>query len=177
MVMDNPGRRRLARRLGLDGNPLRRRTDKIAICLAALLLAGFFLGAPLLSMAAIGWVGRAEAAGLRAERSPAALLTTTPAAAMVPGHSRDPARLTAPGGPERTGQIPVSTGLSAGRPWRHHIGLVTKEAVAALVVTVALGIVLLSLAWAGRWLLDRRRLAGWEREWDVAGPRWAKRFR
>jgi len=28
----------LARRLGLDGNPLRRRTDKIAACLAALLV-------------------------------------------------------------------------------------------------------------------------------------------
>jgi hypothetical protein len=31
----------LARRLGLDGNPLRRRTHKIAVCLAALLLAVF----------------------------------------------------------------------------------------------------------------------------------------
>jgi hypothetical protein len=29
---------RLARRLGLDGNPLRRRTDKIAVCLTALFL-------------------------------------------------------------------------------------------------------------------------------------------
>lgn len=84
-------RPRLARRLGLDGNPLRRRTDKIAVSLAALLLAVFLIGAPLLSMAAIGWAGRAAAA--------------------------------------------------------------------ALVVTVALGIALLSLAWAGRWLLDRHRLA------------------
>jgi hypothetical protein len=31
----------IARRLGLDGNPLRRRIDKIAACAAALLLAVF----------------------------------------------------------------------------------------------------------------------------------------
>ena len=49
---------RLARRLGLDGNPLRRRTDKIAACLAALLLAAFLIGAPVLSVAAVGWAGR-----------------------------------------------------------------------------------------------------------------------
>jgi hypothetical protein len=40
---------------------------------------------------------------------------------MVPAirmgwESRGPGRLTAPGGPERTGQLPVNTGLSAGRP-------------------------------------------------------------
>src|SRR5262249_58689421 len=49
---------RLSRRLGLDGNPLRRRTDKIAACAAALLLAAFVIGAPLLSVAAAGWAAR-----------------------------------------------------------------------------------------------------------------------
>ena len=42
----------LARKLGLDGNPLRRRTDKIAAWAAALLVAVFLIGAPLLSVAA-----------------------------------------------------------------------------------------------------------------------------
>lgn len=155
----------LACRLGLDGNPLRRRPDKIAACLAALLPAVFLIGASLLSMAAIGWAGRAGAAGLRAERSwrqaPAVLLSATPAAGMVLGHSRGPARLTAPGVLERTGQTPVNTALSAGRPivplWLAPAGsrarprlnqreLLANEAAAALVVTVALGIALLSLA-------------------------------
>jgi hypothetical protein len=45
---------RIARKLGLDGNPLRRRTDKIAARFAALLLAVFLLGAPFLSVAAAG---------------------------------------------------------------------------------------------------------------------------
>jgi hypothetical protein len=37
---------RLARRLGLDGNPLRRRTDKIQACQAVLTLVVFLMGAP-----------------------------------------------------------------------------------------------------------------------------------
>jgi hypothetical protein len=36
---------------------------------------------------------------------------------------------------------------------------------------------LLCLAWAGRWVLDRRRLAGWEAAWAAVGPHWTKRFR
>jgi len=46
--------RRLARRLGLDANPLRRRTDKIATLVAAQLLLVFLVGAPLLAIAAYG---------------------------------------------------------------------------------------------------------------------------
>jgi hypothetical protein len=66
---------------------------------------------------------------------------------------------------------------SRARPRLTHRGLVANEAAAALVATVALGITLLSLAWAGRWLLDRRRVADWEAEWAVVGPQYAKRFR
>ena len=72
----------IARKLGLDGNPLRRRTDKIAACAAALLLVVFVIGAPFLSVAAAGWAGRPAAAELRAERSwhqvPAILLQAAP---------------------------------------------------------------------------------------------------
>jgi hypothetical protein len=56
----------LARRLGLDGNPLRRRSDRIAIYLGILLVAAFLIGAPPLSGAAIGWAGHAGAAEPRA---------------------------------------------------------------------------------------------------------------
>jgi hypothetical protein len=41
---------------------------------------------------------------------------------------------------------------------------------------IALAIVLLCLAWAGRWVLDRRRLAGWEADWAAVGPQLTKRF-
>ena len=115
---------RLARRLGLDGNPLRRRTDKIEAWLATLTLVVFLTGAPVLSVAA----GRA----------------------WVTGHS----------------------------PARHlnHGAVLGREAVAAVVVPVALGWVLLCLAEVGRWVLDRRRLAGWDAAWAAVGPQWTKRF-
>jgi hypothetical protein len=36
--------------------------------------------------------------------------------------------------------------------------------------------VLFWLAEAGRWVLDRRRLAGWDAAWAAVGPEWTKRF-
>jgi hypothetical protein len=189
---------RLARRLGLDGNPLRRRTDKIAACVAVLLLAAFLIGAPLLSAAAAGWEARSMAAGLGAERSlhqvSAVLLQATPApggATVALIHPLAPARWTAPDGRVRTGRIPVSTGLAAGRTVRlwvnpagwpagqllNHRQVVASEATAAAAASVALGFVLLCLAWAGRCVLDRRRLAEWEAAWTAVGPQWTRRFR
>jgi hypothetical protein len=111
---------RLARRLGLDGNPLRRRLDKIAACLAALLMAVFLIGAPMLSTAAARWVGHAVAAGQRAARSwrqvPAVLLRGAPLPDVGGGFGTSwvRARWTAPDGHMRTGRIPVSTSLAAG---------------------------------------------------------------
>ena len=188
----------IARKLGLDGNPLRRRTDKIAACAAALLLAVFLIGAPFLSVAAAGWAGRPAAAKLRAERSrhqvPAILLQAAPkptATAGVSGYSLVLARWTAPGGRARTGRIPVSTSMAAGhtvRLWVNAAGspagpplndhlVPAYEATAAVIATVTLAIMLLCLAWAGRWVLDRRRLAGWEAAWAAVGPQWTRRFR
>ena len=83
---------RLSRRLGLDGNPLRRRIDKIAACAAALLLAAFLIGAPLLSMATVGWAARSGGACLQAGRSwrqvPATLLQAAPMPTATDAHCR-----------------------------------------------------------------------------------------
>ena len=188
---------RLARRLGLDGKPLRRRIDKIAACLAALLMAVFLIGAPMLSMAAARWVGHAAAAGQRAARSwrqvPAVLLrgATQQDVGGVFGTSWVAARWIAPDGHKRAGRIPVSTSLAAGRTvqlWVNTAGsptgppprsraLVAGEALVAVLATAALGAVLWWLAGAGRWMLDRRRLANWEAAWAAVGPQWSWRFR
>ena len=191
--------KRLACRLGLDANPLRRRTDKIATCLAAQLLLVCLVGAPLLGMAAFGWVARAGAAEQRAERSwsdvPAVLLSS----ATVPdsfatglfGYSWAPARWVAPDGRVRFGHIPVEVGTAVGRTvwiWVDAVGrptnapvthrtVMARAATVAAVATIALLTVLVFLAWAGRKLLDRRRLADWELAWAVVGPQWTKRFR
>jgi hypothetical protein len=190
---------RLAGRLGLDGNPLRRRTDRIASWLMAQFLVIVLVGAPLLAIAAFTWTARAGAAEQRAERSwrevPAVLLRSAPApdsfAGGVFGYSWVPARWTAPDGQVRSGDIPVEVGLAAGRKVRlwvdaagmptdlplTHRGVLARAATAAAVATVLLLAVLSGLALAGRWLLDRRRLANWELAWAIVGPQWTKRFR
>ena len=172
---------RLARRLGLDGNPLRRRTDKIEACLAALTLVVFVTGAPVLSVAA----GRAWVMEHSGRQVSAVLLRAAPSVTGLV-----PARWIAPDGRTRTGWIPVSRGLAAGRtvslrvnaagsptgPSLRHGAVLGREAAAAVVVPVALGWVLLCLAEVGRWVLDRRRLAGWDAAWATVGPQWTRGF-
>ena len=185
---------RLARTLGLDGNPLRRRTDKVAAFLGVLLVAAFLIGAPVVARAAIGWVSRVAAAEQQAMRSwhqvPAVVQKAAPAPAAWEV-SWVPARWTAPGGRPRTGRIPVSDAVAAGqtiRLWVDAAGTPTgpppgqapvelDDVATAAVAVVALGIVLLCLMCAGRFVLDRRRLAGWEAAWADVGPQWTKRFR
>ena len=191
--------RRLARKLGLDANPLRRRTDKIAIWLMAQFLVVVLVGAPLFAIAAFTWAARAGAAEQRAERSwrevPAVLLRSVPVpdsfAGGVFGYSWVPARWTAPNGHVRVGDIPVEVGLTAGRkvrlwvdavgtptdiPLTHRV-IVARAATAAAVATTGLLIALSCLALLVRWLLDRRRIADWELAWAIVGPQWTKRFR
>ncbi len=191
--------RRLARKLGLDGNPLRRRTDKIGTWLTAQFLVVVLIGAPLFAIAAFSWAGRAGVAEQRAERSwrevPAVLLRSVPApdsfADGVFGYSWVPARWTAPNGQVRSGNIPVEAGLAAGRKvllWVDaagrptdvpltHRAVMARAATAAAVATAVLLIALSCLALIVRWLLDRRRLADWELAWAIVGPQWTKRFR
>jgi hypothetical protein len=190
---------RLGRRLGLDRNPLRRRTDKIATLLMAQFLVAVLIGAPLFGIAAFTWAGRAGAAEQRAEQSwrevPAVLLRSVPApesfADSVFGYSWVPARWTAPNGQARSGDIPVEVGLAAGRKvllWVDaagrptdapltHRAVLARAASAAAVATAVLLIALSCLALVVRWLLDRRRLIDWELAWAIVGPQWTKRFR
>ena len=189
----------VARRLGLDANPLRRPTDKIATWLTVQFLVVVLIGVPLSGVLAFTWAGRAGAAELRAERSwrevPAVLLRSVPVSGSVAGsvfgYSWVPARWTAPDGRARVGNIPVAVGLAAGRTvpmWVDatgtptdapltHRAVLARAATAATVAALLLLVVLSCLAAAGRWLLDRRRLADWELAWSIVGPQWTKRFR
>ncbi len=189
---------RLARRLGLDNNPLRRRTDKIAVCLGAGLLAAFLSGAPLLSIAAAGWAGHAAAVEQRAQRDwqqvSAVLLRNAPAtgpfAGSLYGGAWVPATWTAPDGRTRNGEVDVTTGLAAGQtvpiwvtmaglpagPPLTHDAVVARSALAAAVAPIVLAITLAFLVGVTRWVIDRRRLAGWDAAWALVGPQWTKRF-
>jgi hypothetical protein len=61
--------RRLAARLGLDGNSLRRRTDKIAAYGALVLLALFLAGSPVLAFCAGHWAYQVNTSEQQAQRS------------------------------------------------------------------------------------------------------------
>ena len=189
---------RLARRLGLDRNPVRRRTDRIQTCLGAGLLLAFLIGAPFLAMAAARWAGHVGAAEQRAERAwhevTAVLLRSAPEpvvfASGLEGGAWVPARWIAPDGHPHTGEIEVSTGLASGTRipiWVTAAGSptgppLTQRAVTArvvmavLVAPVLLAAVLACLAGIGRWVIHRRRLAGWDAAWASVGPLWTKRF-
>jgi hypothetical protein len=55
--------------------------------------------------------------------------------------------------------------------------VVVRVATAVTGTVIMVGAVLAAAASAGQWLLGRRRLAGWEADWNAVGPQWTKEFR
>jgi hypothetical protein len=187
----------LARHLALDHNPLRRRADRLETCIMAGLLAAFLAGAPLIVIAAGSWAHSGDLRQQRAQRSwhqvPAVLLQAAPRQAAF-RHWSSPAdwvraRWTPPGGHAHIGEVPAPPGSRAGSTvhvWADNSGPVaglplTQDVITARVIAAGLlalagqAIVMLGLARAARWLLDRRRLAAWEAAWTSTGPQWTRR--
>jgi len=192
--------RRLARRLGLDGNPLRRQTDRAEAWIRIGLLVVFLITGPIVTVAAAHSAAHrhvtqtsAQAADERGLRADQAVLLQ-PAAnsdgrfgAARRGQVWVRARLERGGAVGRTVEVPATVGLPTGSAvtvWLDASGRVTDPAspggsadpvvyVAAetLLLGLALGVVL-SLA---RVYLNRRRLAGWEAAWSAVEPRWTGR--
>jgi hypothetical protein len=162
----------VARQLGLDRNPLRRRTDWLESAIVAGLLAIFLAGTPLAAIAAGAW---AHAAGLREQRAQRSwyqaslvLVHSAPRQAAFkrwPPPVRVRARWTQPGGQALLAEVPVPPGSRAGsrvRVWAGRSGPVA-------------GVPLTSGEITARWLLERRRLAAWEYAWTRTGPHWTRR--
>ncbi len=189
------GRRRRAGALSLGSNPLRRQVDRIEARIFAGLLAVFLTGAPLLAIAAGRCEHRAAAAELRAQQSvhlvTAVLLQDVPDIAAGDG-SWDAgalARWTAPDGRSFAGDILDVAGAPAGsrvQIWVDGSGRQTyppltrrdfraRVITAAALAPAAFAITLLTVALCLRWLLNRRRLAGWGASWADIGPRWTRR--
>jgi hypothetical protein len=189
--------RSLAARLGLDGNSLRRRTDRIAGYGTVGLLAVFLVAAPIAAIVGGHWAYRWSMSQQQDQRSwrevTAVLLQKAP---VEPGSfdasgSWTPARWTPPGERARDGVIPVPAGMPAGsrvRIWLDRSGrwagpplgpqmIVVRVATAVTGMIIVVAAVLAAVASAGQWLLDRRRLAGWETDWNAVGPQWTKEFR
>jgi hypothetical protein len=180
----------LWRELRLDGNPLRRASDRAEVVLLACLLSAFVVVVPLAAMI-VG--AQAYGAGLRAERAERAAWRQVPAVlltAAAPGDAGHQApvraRWTAPDGARRAGPLTAPPGTRAGRTvtlWVDASGQptgvplqpaqVTGHAIGAAVTAAAAAVsALLCLGVLARWVLFRRRLAAWGAEWQAVGPRW-----
>ena len=194
--MKQPIRR--SRMFGWERNPLRRRNDRVEGGMIAGLILLFLIAAPVLATATGNWT---RTAGIRQERTEATwrqVLATVP---RGPPTQRDYApeaartvmvlaRWTAPHGQQRYGWVPLSPGTAAGtlRVWVNSEGSLTgpplrhtrlqgQIAVAETLAVCVLGFVLSLVGGTGRYLLRRRRLAGWDtawRAWCHRGPSSAK---
>jgi len=188
------GRGGLARRLGLDGNELRRTSDRIEAWLQLALIVAF-VPLALLAMSSVAHLvheagSRELRTGMQLRQVTAVLLPTGAAAGATPTGSAwswEPARWTADGVTHK-GYAPADPGTPAGTTvpvWINDAGQAQPPPVTATQVTarvvlaalamppaVALG---LWLAWRGlRWRLDRNRLARWARAWSRVEPLWTR---
>ncbi len=189
----------LARALGLDRNPLRRRADRLGTAIALGLSALFLICAPVLAVLAGRWTHDAGQAQQRAERSWHQVVAVTlqaapPSADQYAAQWEEIgvlARWVAPSGQQRVGEVPAWPGIRAGesvRVWVNGSGWPTGPplsarqlstrafGVAALMPTV-LAVVLLCTGWLARWLLTRSKIAAWETDWALVEPQWSKQQR
>lgn len=186
---------RLTRRPGRDRNPLRRRSDVIEAWLVPAAIVAFLALGPLVA-AGTGLLARADNAAVhRAQlswhRADAVLLQAAPGPLMSDGGANTwlvwtPARWIADGR-QRLGEVPAAAGSRAGSTvpmWLNRTGDVqTPPLTAALawqhvVLAMSLGLAALAVLLAGlalgtRWLLNWRRLAGWEAAWRSVCPQWS----
>jgi len=190
---------RLARTLGLDGNPLRRATDRAMTWIRLGLLAAFLAGGPLAAIGAGNWMdhaGMTEARAQAADRHSARavlLETARPPVGTGPSGGDDQARALAkwqgPGPAPHTGEVLATSGSPAGSAvtvWLDASGKLTGPPLQPgqitdriiLVASVAPAVLALSLLTALRLaqrLADRRRLAAWDAAWSRVGPQWTRR--
>ena len=183
---------RLVRTFGMDGNPLRRASDRAEAWIRAGLLVGFLIAGPMAALAAGRWTAHAGDAGSTAQSHAvqAVLLrtATAPAGRAVAVRGAQvwvSARWESTGGATRTGEVPAPAGAPAGTVvtvWLDASGRVTgpprpgefaDEAVASAVLTlIAVALALLVVLRLIQRFLNWRHLAAWEAAWRAVGPRW-----
>lgn len=186
---------KLARRLGRDGNPLRRRSDILEAWLLPAAIAAFLVLGPIIAVVTVAWehadVAAARHAQLSWHRVDAVLLQAVPGPEMSDNGANSwlaatPARWTVNGRPYK-GDVPAAAGSRAGSVvsvWLDRAGKVQAppltaaqlgdRAVTGMSTALAiLAMLLAGLAWLGKRALDKRRLASWETAWLAVGPRWS----
>jgi hypothetical protein len=178
-----------------DRNPLRRGTDRAEAAITALTLITFLVIGPLSAILAAGWtVAAARNAGAgHHHQEPAVLLTSaSPVIGGIFGGMVQPyarARWSGPGRAVHTGEVPVPPHTTAGSTvtiWTDASGRLAKPpagpqqrvagaTLAAVLAVLGTGLLLLCGHQLTRSVLDRRRMAAWDRDWRSAGPMWSGR--
>jgi hypothetical protein len=197
--------RHLARRLGLDRNPLRRASDRIESAATIVLLSILLIATPALACDAGDAIYQH---GVRVERAEQRARVQTRAVVLevardtayvgtdgtVPVVRRVPARWTAPDGAVKVGDITATAGAvpppgtavtiwlnsATGRvvdPPRRHGVTVVQTAVMMIVVALAVALPAIAAHRTFRQALDRRRLARWQEAWIRVEPQWSGRRR
>ena len=188
--------RRLARRNSGNDNPLQRHVDRVESAIVAGFVVAFLIGAPLLSIVAAREAGAAATREQRAEsgwRPATAVLQQSAAAGLVAEDGAYEASWVAAtwtmphGGGQRSGLVAVELNARSGQRiaiWVTQAGQLTHaplttaevrqwEAMGAMLAPIGLALLLVVAGVAVRVVANRRRLAGWTRAWEVAGPRWS----
>lgn len=189
--------KRLTRRLGRDGNPLRRRSDVIDAWLLPVAIVVFLGLCPLVLSLTGTWMNHANTAEQRAQADwrpvSATLLRAVPGPQQI-NHGTNswitwaPATWTDATGLKRHADVPVQAGSRAGsrltvwfdRSGRVRMPPLTRgqassrilQARAAGLATLA--VLLAILVVVARKILNRRRIAGWESAWLTVGPTWSR---
>jgi hypothetical protein len=186
---------KFTRRLGRDGNPLRRRSDIIEAWLVPAAIAAFLALSPLVALGSGAWIRADNNAAQHAQKSwhhvDAVLLQAVPGPEMSDNEPNSwltwtPAHWTV-NGHRYTGDVPAQAGSRAGSVvpiWLDQAGKVRAPALTAAQLAdnavtatwiglVVLAMLLATLAGLAKRALDKRRLAGWETAWLTVGPRWS----
>jgi hypothetical protein len=179
------------------GNALRRRSDRIESAIVAGLLALFVLGGPVSAIVAGSLVDHAMQGEVRAEQSWQRVTATL----AHPGTPRLQATASdwvvqsvraswMVGGRTHTGYVPLASspgkaktvsvwvsprGALTGPPSAYadlHLAVGLAAAGAALVLAA----VLFLAGLATRLVLNRRRMADWDRAWRAVGPQWSRQL-
>ena len=199
--MEISGRRTpsLARRLGLDRNPLRRGTDRAEAWIRIALVLAFLIGAPLAAWGTGSWAESVAPTAAHLQRAgehrvPATLLRNVPGDAdqwFTVRFAWVKARWTVPDGTVRTGYVQAPVGSPAGSTvpvWLDRSGRPTEPPLPpsqirgwvlmmAVIAPAALALLLLATMGILGHIMDRRRLASWGQAWSAIGPQWTRRPR
>lgn len=184
----------LTRRLGLDHNPLRRRSDKIET--AAVWVATALLIAALPMALLIGFAvyqqnkaisdeqyGQRHSVAAQLDGSQPTVRTDSTGATIFEAQAR---WVTQDGTHIGEIQVPVNSApesvvhiwtndqgaqVAAPLTWESALG---RGAIAGLATIGGLGLMLWGAIKVGKWRLNRRRFQAWEQEWQHIDPHWTQ---